>query len=105
MAQCNYLLKPGVLLQAFSDESKTCTNANLTDELAEWHLQNNPGIERYFSKIKPGAPPPLVAPAGIKIVPTPEPVIIQPDKIIEPVSIKVTEAPVKRKLRTRKAHK
>lgn len=46
-----YQLKPGALLQAFGDTSKTCTNKNLTDELAEWHLKNNPGVAVLFSKI------------------------------------------------------
>jgi len=49
MARSKYLLKQGVLLQAFSDSSKTCTNANLTDELAEWHLKNNPACRKYFA--------------------------------------------------------
>lgn len=48
---CRYQLKPGALLQAFGDESKTCTNNNLTDELAEWHLKNNPGVRNLFSKV------------------------------------------------------
>lgn len=48
---CKYLLKPGALLQAFGDESKTATNANLTDELAQWHLKNNPGTKILFSKM------------------------------------------------------
>jgi hypothetical protein len=48
---CKYQLKPGALLRAFGDESKTCTNKNLTDELAEWHLTNNPGTAKYFAKI------------------------------------------------------
>jgi hypothetical protein len=46
---CNYRLKPGALLRAFGDESKTCTNANLTDELAEYHLRTNPGCIKLFS--------------------------------------------------------
>jgi len=66
MANCNYVLKTGALLQAFSDETKTCTNANLTDKLAEWHLKNNPACRRFFAVIpgeafipspeKPGVP-------------------------------------------------
>lgn len=57
MTSSNYVLKQGVLLQAFSDASKTCTNANLTDELAKWHLKNNPACIKYFA----------VVPGGIKI--------------------------------------
>jgi hypothetical protein len=92
MAQCDYLLKPGALLQAFSDSSKTCTNANLTNELAEWHLQNNPGVEKYFSKIPLGAP--TAIPAGITIIPIPaEPIIIVPDKIIQTAEVKADITP------------
>lgn len=47
--QTVYQLKPGALLQAFSDASKTCTNANLTDELAEFHLSTNPGCIKFFT--------------------------------------------------------
>jgi hypothetical protein len=46
---CSFRLKPGALLKTFGDETKTCTNANLTDELAEFHLRNNPGCIRLFS--------------------------------------------------------
>ncbi len=59
---CSYKLKPGALLRAFGDESKTCTNANLTDELAEFHLRTNPGVARLFSYIPP-------APKELQIVP------------------------------------
>lgn len=48
-APCSFRLKPGALLRSFGDESKTCTNANLTDELAEYHLRTNPGCIRLFS--------------------------------------------------------
>lgn len=53
MPTSKYALKAGVLLQAFSDVSKTCTNANITDELAEWHLSHNPGCVIYFA-VMPG---------------------------------------------------
>lgn len=46
---CSYRLVPGAVLSAFGDESKTCTNANLTDELAEFHLRNNPGVLKWFA--------------------------------------------------------
>ena len=55
MAHCNYVLKAGVLLQAFSDASKTCTNANLTDELAKFHLNRDPSCARFFA-VLPGFP-------------------------------------------------
>lgn len=83
---CKYLLKPGALLQAFSDTSKTCTNANLTDELAEWHLTHNPGTACLFSKIPPMI---FVAPESPVILPpVTEPVI---DPIIAPVTEPVKE--------------
>jgi hypothetical protein len=53
MATRNYELKRGVLLQAFGDASKTCTNDTLTDELAEWYIKNQPEKIRYFSKLPP----------------------------------------------------
>ena len=55
MSHCNYVLKAGALLQAFSDASKTCTNANLTDELAQFHLKRDPSCARYFA-VMPGLP-------------------------------------------------
>ena len=51
--QSKFRLKPGALLRSFGDESKTCTNANLTDELAEYHLRTNPGCIRLFSVPSP----------------------------------------------------
>lgn len=53
MATPNYELRKGVLLEAFGDASKTCTNATLTDELAEWYLTYFPEKAIYFSKISP----------------------------------------------------
>lgn len=50
MATRNYELKRGVLLEAFGDASKTCTNDTLTDELGEWYLKNQPETIIYFSK-------------------------------------------------------
>jgi hypothetical protein len=56
-----YELKQGVLLEAFGDASKTCTNLTLTDELAEWYLKNQPEKAIYFSKIpaQPAYIPPV----------------------------------------------
>lgn len=88
MAHCRYALKAGVLLQAFGDTSKTCTNANLTDELAEWHLKNNPGVERYFSVLPGNAPTPV---PGIQIIApmtTPRVMeIVPPVKVIPTVEV------------------
>jgi hypothetical protein len=64
---CRYQLKPGALLQAFGDPSKICTNKNITDELAEWHLKNNPGVISLFSKVPER---PWEAPADTEIVKT-----------------------------------
>jgi len=66
-----YVLKAGVLLQAFSDASKTCTSKNITDELAEWHLKNNPNNIKYFAVLpgdfsdasKPRSQPTIIIPA------------------------------------------
>jgi hypothetical protein len=68
---CRYLLKPGALLQAFGDASKTCTNVNLTDELAEWHLNNNPGLIKLFSRV-PEAPAIPWTPPGKMIILNPQ---------------------------------
>lgn len=48
-----YELPKGRLLQGFphGGSEKNMTNANCTNELAEWHLKNNPGCEKYFSKL------------------------------------------------------
>ena len=51
MGTSKYALKAGVLLQAFGNAKKTCTNANLTDELAEWHLEHNPQCRKFFAVI------------------------------------------------------
>lgn len=83
MAQSRYLLKQGVLLQAFGDTSKTCTNANLTDELAEWHLANNPGVRKYFAVI-PGDIPAMAAAAQLPPVPPTPPSSAGPTIIVPP---------------------
>jgi hypothetical protein len=51
MAARNYELKKGVLLQAFGEPSKTCTNDTLTDELAQWHLNKNPEKAILFARL------------------------------------------------------
>ena len=70
MATRNYELKRGVLLQAFGDASKTCTNDTLTDELAEWYLKNQPEKIVYFSKLPP----------WLQVLHTPE---IPPNKLFQ----------------------
>jgi len=71
MATRNYELKRGVLLEAFGDASKTCTNDTLTDELAEWYLKNQPEKIIYFSKVPSNhpAPNPSIVPQNIVIIP------------------------------------
>ena len=80
-----YTLRPGVLLQAFGDESKTCTNDNLTDELAEYHLKKCPDNAKYFSRM-PGGPAP--APVNITIIP---PVLPPPKVDIVPPVVRTDE--------------
>lgn len=46
----NYALKNGVLLQMGFGSHEMYTNANLTDEVAERYLANNPENIKYFSK-------------------------------------------------------
>jgi len=48
---CQYRLRGGVLLQEFGNKSKNCTNKNLTNELAEYHLLINPGCRKLFERI------------------------------------------------------
>jgi hypothetical protein len=83
MGVCNYHLKdtPGHTgrLTAFGNYSKNCTNKNLTNELAEWHLRVNPGCAKRFDRMPTNAP---VTTAGVRIV---EP------KIVPPVEAKVQE--------------
>jgi hypothetical protein len=83
MQRCDYLLKRGAVLQAFSDTSKVCTNGNITNALAEWHLRNNPACARLFAKIPAGAPITPVSASPIRIIPRP-PDIVVPEKIIFP---------------------
>lgn len=71
MATRNYELKRGVVLQAFGDASKTCTNDTLTDELAVWYLTHYPEKAIYFSRVPVILPPP------------PEIKIVEPIKKVE----------------------
>lgn len=92
MATRNYELKKGVLLQAFGDASKTCTNDTLTDELAEWYLKHYPEKAIFFSRV-PSAPIPepsvRVIPPTIKIIPTQEVANV-------PEELAITQSPNKR---------
>jgi len=121
----NYRLKKGVLLQAFGDASKACTNdsPHFTDELAAWYLKNQPGCEIYFEMmpgkpsqvsnipsrpprqggpttiVPPEKPPTMIVPPEKPpiMAPIPPPPVeeISPDEIITAV----TEAPKQRKKR------
>lgn len=106
MATSNYELKRGVLLESFGHPEKTCTNDTLTDELAEWHLRENPGKAIYFARMPGG----LITSVPIPPPPPPPPQqkrtfqggqIVEPDKIIIPPLKQ--EDPVKRKLLVDKA--
>jgi hypothetical protein len=48
--KCDYALKAGVLLQdRHGDDTKMCTNRNVTNDLAEYHLATNPGVDILFT--------------------------------------------------------
>jgi len=81
MAKSRYALKAGVLLQAFSDASKTCTNKGLTDALAEWHLKNNPHCRQLFAVIPGDCPIPI--PDFVKGKKGGPAMILPPEKPIE----------------------
>ncbi|MCJ7447899.1 MAG: hypothetical protein MUO72_09410 [Bacteroidales bacterium] len=66
-----YELKRGVLLQAFGDASKTCTNDTLTDELGDWYMANQPEKVIYFSRL-PATP--VIPPSVVIIPPTFHPI-------------------------------
>jgi hypothetical protein len=82
---CKYRLKKGALLQAFGNSDKICTNENLTNELAEWHLRNTRGAASLFAILPADAP---VYGEEVKA-------IAEPAK--EPESKPVVKAPAKRK--------
>lgn len=99
MATNKYELKKGVLLEAFGDASKTCTNDTITDDIGDWFMKFQPEKAIYFARYpgQGGNPVPVFTPTpreGIRIVPPLPPgdvIIIPPKKINE-------EDPVKRKL-------
>jgi hypothetical protein len=67
MASSKYELKRGVVLQAFGDASKTCTNDTITDELGDWYMKHYPEKAIYFARMP--VPGTINAPANIVIVP------------------------------------
>jgi hypothetical protein len=82
MASSKYELKKGVLLQAFGDASKTCTNDTLTDELGDWYMKNYPEKIIYFSRV----------PSVTRQVIPPSITIIQPkERVVEPTVDKLAE--------------
>lgn len=80
---CKYRLKKGALLQAFGNSDLLCTNDNLTDEKAEWHLRNTRGAASLFAVMPAYAPqygdaeptgekPAAAAPAAVPVKSTPK---------------------------------
>ncbi|OJV40831.1 MAG: hypothetical protein BGO29_14785 [Bacteroidales bacterium 36-12] len=51
--KCDFRLRAGVLLRdvVSRDPKKNCSNANITNELALYHLKTNPECRKYFDKI------------------------------------------------------
>jgi hypothetical protein len=94
MGPCNYLLKKGARLTAFGNYSKNCTNQNITNELAEWHLRINPGCARLFERMPDNAPVNL---ANVKLVAPPANITIVPPviTIIPPVKKEEVKPEVK----------
>ena len=103
----NYSLKKGVLLQAFGDAAKACTNdsPHFTDELAEWYLKNQPGCEKYFERMPGKVPvytiparppkqggPTIIIPPERPVVPT---IIVEPEAIMPETLIAAVTEPVK----------
>lgn len=108
MASTKYELKKGVLLEAFGDPSKTCTNRELTDELGDWYMAHYPEKAVYFSRLpRPAVVPVAPPPPQMTILPPPAPEvkgIELPDEVMTPevkAVIKMTSkprsAPAKRK--------
>ena len=96
MASSKYQLKQGVLLQAFGDASKVMTNANITDDLAEYHLSHNPACAKYFAVLPTALPKAVTpsAPAGITIIVPPEqPKEKKEEKVPEPEKAVVKAKP------------
>ena len=108
----NYSLKKGVLLQAFGDASKACTNdsPNFTDELARWYLDNQPGCEKYFERMPGKVPtysipvrpprqtgPTIIIPPERPVVPT---IIVEPENKVEEITPETLIAAVTEPVKT-----
>lgn len=48
---CDYRLRAGVVLTDSGDVTKNCSNVNITNKLAEFHLKKNPQCVKYFEKM------------------------------------------------------
>jgi hypothetical protein len=49
---CDYAVRAGYLARdRFGDAAKNMTQHNITNELAEYHLATNPGIDKYFTRL------------------------------------------------------
>ena len=102
MAARNYELKRGVLLEAFGDASKTCTNDTLTDELAEWYLKNYPDKIIYFARVPKESPARVtVPPPGIEII---EPKPFNPVEVLNQ-TVNMVKPEVKTEKKQRKTRK
>ena len=50
--ETNYRLRAGVILRDVNgDSSKMMSNANITDDLAQYHLESNPKCAKFFEKM------------------------------------------------------
>jgi hypothetical protein len=50
--ETNYRLRAGVILRDVNgDSSKMMSNANITDDLAKYHLESNPKCAKFFEKM------------------------------------------------------
>jgi len=101
MATRNYELKKGVLLQAFGDASKTCTNDTITDELGDWYLKHYPEKAIYFSRI-PGTP---TTPPEIRIIPPSAPNPKVEPEIVEPEVSEVADTLIESVTQPKKGRK
>jgi hypothetical protein len=113
MATLDYQLKPGAILQAFGHREKNVFKAEqLTNDLAEWHIKNDPSCIRKFAKL-PGnfsVPPIITISPALKIVPVPVHIeTVEPIETVDTVDVIPVEVkapvPIKKKRTARKAKK
>jgi hypothetical protein len=97
MATRNYELKKGVLLEAFGDASKTCTNDTITDEIGDWYMKNQPEKIIYFERVR-SVPPPAPNPKITIIPPVEKPV----EKDMATEMIEQVMEPKKRQVKAKK---